>query len=219
MASVIIAQIVENTVVIWTDANPADPNYARQNFIEIGSQCIVMHDDFLPWVSITQPFSTDPTLMTLPVDELANGISQRLQNLATAPQNRVGHIVAGFTRNGSAAIIGLHSINRFVPTRYFTSVCAGLPVSIWAYLASILQTIPVNRDNAIDMCLIAGLVYNRVVFSPMGLPAGSAIAILSPGQNPYWMSDAEITQRQTHNNRRLHSLQGHLINQLQELSK
>lgn len=219
MANVVIAQIVENTIVIWTDADPANPNYSRRNFIEIGPQCLVLHDDFLPWLPIVQPLAADPTINTLPVDELANSVSSRLRGLPNAPQNPVGLIIAGFVSSGGPAIIGLHSANGFAPTRFPRTVSAGLPASIWNYLAAVLQTIPATRDNAIDMGLIAGLVYHSVVFSQADLPAGSATLIQSAGQNPYWIPDGEIMLRQAHNNRRLQALQGNLINQLQRLSQ
>jgi hypothetical protein len=99
-------------------------------------------------------------------------------------------------------------------------VSAGVPPAIWSYLVSILGTIPKTLDNVIDMCLIAGLAYGEMLqFSTPTFLVGSAIAIVSPSQNLYWVPEAEIQQRLAHNNRRLHALRLSLINQLQGFSQ
>ncbi len=81
MANALIAHIIDNAIVIWTDANPGDENYSRRNFIPLGTQCVVLHDDFLPWLPIIQPILTNPTLSGLPADQMADTLSQQLRNL------------------------------------------------------------------------------------------------------------------------------------------
>lgn len=222
MANVLIAHIVQNAIVLWTDANPADANYSRRNFFQVGTQCVALHDDFLPWLPVIQPILANPDLIGLPADELADALSQQLRSLSSGPVNAFGLIIAGFVANGSPALLGLHSAQTFDITRYPISVCAGVPLAIWGYLSSVLQTIAENLDNVIDMCLIAGLAYQKVQRFAMGLgfsTLGSAIVLVSPRQELYWVPEAEIQQRQAYNDRRLHTLQASLTNQLQELPK
>jgi hypothetical protein len=220
MANVLIAHIAGSAIVLWTDANPGDENYSRRNFIPVGTQCVVLHDDLLPWLPIIQSILANPALSALPADQLADTLSQQLRSLPNAPVNSFGLIIAGFVANSSPALLGLHSAQTYTVRRYPTSVSAGVLPAIWNYLLSVLQTIPKTLDNVIDMCLIAGLAYREVQqFSMLAFPVGSTIAIVSPSQNLYWMPEAEIEQRQAHNNRRLHALRLSLTNQLQGFSR
>jgi hypothetical protein len=220
MANVLIAHIIDNEIVLWTDANPVDENYTRRNFFQVGNHCVVLHDDLVPWLSIIQPILANPTLSSLPADQLADAISQQLRSLSGGPINLFGLIIAGFVANGSPVLLGLHSAQAYVGIRYPTSVSAGVIPAIWNYLISVLQTIPKTLDNVIDMCLIAGLAYREVQqFSGPAFSAGSAIAIVSQRQILYWVPEAEIQQRQAHNNRRLHALRLGLTNQLQGFSR
>lgn len=216
MANVLIAHPVENTIVIWTDANPEDESYSRRNFIPVGRQCVVMHDDFLPWLPTMRSMLADPALSTSPADQLASTLSQQLTSLPNAPVNPLGVIIAGFFADGSPVLLGLHSIQTYAVTRFPASVSAGLAPAIWTYLASVLQTIPRTFDNVVDMCLIAGLAYREVHLLSA---TASAIAVVSQSQSLYWMPYAEIQRRQTQNNHRLHALRLGLTNQVQEFSR
>ena len=216
MANVLIGCIVDNAIVLWTDANPADFNYSRRNLIQVGAQCVALHDDLAPWLPIMEPILANPTLSDLPADQLANALSQQLKSLSGGPVNPLGLIVAGFVANGGPTLLGLHSTQTFDITRYPFSVVAGVPPAIWGYLSSVLPKIPETLDNVIDMCLIAGLAYHKILqFSVVDSPTGSAIALQSLGQSLYWMPEAEVQQRQAHNSRRLHALRSSLTNQLQ----
>lgn len=220
MANVLIAHIIDSAIVLWTDANPGDEDYSRRNFIPVGTQCVVLHDDLLPWLPIIQPILANPSLSALPADQLADTLSQQLRSLPSAPVNSFGLIIAGFVANGSPALLGLHSVRTYTITRYPTTVSAGVLPAIWNYLLSVLKTVPKTLDNVIDMCLIAGLAYREVQqFSTLAFAVGSTIAIVSPSQNLYWVPEAEVQQRQARNNRRLHALGLSLTNQLQGFSR
>jgi hypothetical protein len=103
MANVLIAHIVDNAIVLWTDANPGDENYSRRNFIPVGTQCIVLHDDFLPWLPAIRSILANSGLSALPADELADRLRQQLISLPSAPVNSFGLIIAGFVANGNPA--------------------------------------------------------------------------------------------------------------------
>lgn len=220
MANFLIAYIVDNAIVLWTDATPGDENYSRQNFCPVGTQCVVLHDDWLPWFPIIRPILADSALSALPADQLADGLSQHLISLPNGPVNLFGLIIAGFSANGSPTLLGFHSLQTYTVKRYPITVSAGIPPAIWSYLVAVLQSIPRTLDDVINMCLIAGLAYREAhQFSASAFPVGSAIAIVSPSQNLYWVPEAEIQQRQAHNNRRLNALRLSLVNQLQESSR
>jgi hypothetical protein len=213
MANSLFVHIAENTVIIWTDANPTDPDLSRRNIIEIGTQCIALHGDFVPWLPIVQKIVADAKLKSLPADQLATTLSQRLLRVSSPPQNGIGIIVTGFA-NGIPVIIGLHSLYKFVTTPYPLYIIAEMPTAIWAYLASILNIIPRTMDNVIDICLMGGAIHHKVLTNTL---PGSIIVIVSPGQSPFWLPDADITSRQSHNNRRLQALQLNLIRQSREI--
>jgi hypothetical protein len=217
MANALIFYIVQNEIILWTDGDPSDQSYSRRNVIEIGSQCAVLCGDFVPWIPHINQFLTDPNITSMPCEQLANQLSVQCQNLPNKPNNNFGIIVAGFNTQGVAAILGNHSTRNFgiIP---FSTVVDGIPISIWNYLLSILQTIPENHDNVIDLMLIAGNLYIKEgLFRPFNHPAESTIVIMSKNSPPFWLPAAELSQRQEHNNRRLQALQIKLNHQLQGL--
>jgi hypothetical protein len=221
MANSFIALIINNTIVIWTDANPADQNYTRRNIIEIGSQCICLHDDFVPWIPKLHQILSNPDLRSMPADLLANYLTGQLQEQQHQYFNDLGLVVAGFTSNGICSLWGLHTKKNFEVIRFPGMVSDGiLPTSILSYLFSVYRTIPQDLDNAIDIMLMANYAYNRIgANSALNYPAGSAIVLISQNQNPFWIPAAELANRQAHNLRRLHSLQINMSHQIQGLLK
>ena len=207
MATVVIAHTVNNSILLWTDAAPADQAYSRRNVVEVGLHAVALHDDVDAWLPIIRPVLGDRSLRTMPVDQLATHLGQQLQGRAPDTDAYIGVIVAGFLPNGSPCLLGLHSGRDFQTLRFGPSVIGGLPPSLFEYLRASLQTIPQTFDNVADRLLMAGDVYYEVVLAQYGLPRGAAVAVLKPGQTLAWLPDLDIENRLAHNRRRLHALQ------------
>jgi hypothetical protein len=221
MANTFISYAIGSTIVIWTDANLADDNYTRRNIIQVGSQCICLHGDFVPWVPRVKQILSAPNVNSLPSDQLAIHLSEQLRDPHNQLPNAFGLVVSGFTGNGLCNLSGLTSHMNYNVNAYLGSVVDGnLPISIWSYLLSVFSTIPQSLESATDLLLMAAFIYSRIgVLSQLNYSAGSAIVILSQNQNPYWVPEVEIKRNQDHNSRRLQSLQMNLTRQVQELFK
>jgi hypothetical protein len=219
LANTFLARKTNNMIVVWTDADSQNQNHTRRNILEIGSQAIILHGDFVPWISkIQQIIAGSPNLTSLTADQLAAFFATQIRDPKYSIPNFLGIVIAGFL-NGSASLLGITTLGTPTTVTYQTLVIDGnLPASIGNYLLSVSETIPDNLDNGIDILLMTASVYNKVgTISQLKFLSGHAVVILSKNQNPYWVPDAEIEKREAHNLRRLQSLQLNLSGQIKGL--
>lgn len=208
MGSVVIALITDNDIILWTDSTPGDAAFSRRNVLNVSGNVVALHDQVDAWLPTVSPLLAQPALLNLPVDQLAQNLSQALSARAGTIQGDLGLIVGGFLADGGPAVFGLHSERNFGIRPFYPSVIGGLPPAIWNYLLSVFASTPQNQDNAIDILLMAGEFYHDIVLSRYrGGPKGSAIGILRRGQSISWLSDEEIEEGRARNARRLHTLQ------------
>ena len=217
MANVIIAHILEDAIVLWTDGAAGDEAYSRRNVFVVGNNCIALHDSVEAWLDQLDPVLSDNSLTALPADGLANALMPQLQALSNSISAMLGVAVAGFQPNGSCLLLGLHSSRNFGIRPFKPSIIGGLPACIWDYLQATLKGIPKTFDNVVDKLLLAGDAYHEIILSRRDLPKASAVAVLRNGQGLTWLSTEEVAERVARNGRRVHAMHQHLFRHLLEM--
>ena len=217
MANAVIAHLVEDAVVLWTDGAFNDETYSHRNVVLVGNNCVALHDGVEDWLGQLVPILSDTSLASYPLNELVNALVPQLQALRQSTPQHIGIVVAGFQPNGAPQLVGLHSGRNFDIRRFWPSVIGNLPPCIWNYLASTLSGIPNTFDNVVDKLLLAGDAYHDVVLSGAGLPKSSAVAVLRLEQGLSWMPTEELSERLARNVHRTYALNQHLVRKFIEV--
>lgn len=217
MANAVIAHLVEDAVVLWTDGAFNDETYSHRNVVLVGNNCVALHDGVEDWLGQLVPILSDTSLASYPPNELVNALVPQLQALRQGVPQHIGVVVAGFQPNGAPQLVGLHSERNFDIRRFWPSVIGSLPPCIWNYLVETLSGIPNTFDNVVDKLLLAGDAYHDVVLSGAGLPKSSAVAVLRLEQGLTWLSADELYERLARNGRRTNALHQYLVRQFVEV--
>lgn len=217
MANVVIAHLVEDAVVLWTDGAFNDETYSHRNIVPVGNNCVALHDGVEGWLGQLTPILSDASLAPHPLNELVDALVPQLQALRQGVPHSLGVVVAGFQPNGAPQLVGLHSERNFDIRRFWPSVIGGLPSCIWNYLASTLSGIPNTFDNVVDKLLLTGDAYHDVVLSGAGFPKSSAVAVLRLEQGLSWMPTEELSERLARNVHRTYTMNQYLVRKFIEV--
>lgn len=217
MANVVIGHIVEDAVVLWTDGAFGDETYSHRNIVPVGNNCVAFHDGVEAWLGQLVPILSDTSLVSYPLNELADALVPQLQALRQSTPQHIGIVIIGFQPTGAPQLVGLHSGRNFDRRPFWPSIIGGVPACIWNYLVSTLRGIPNTFDNVVDKLLLTGDAYHEIVLSGAGSPRFSAVAVLRHQQGLSWLPTEELSERLARNGRRTHALHQNLARQFMEL--
>lgn len=216
MANTVIAHLVEDAVVLWTDGAFNDETYSHRNVVPVGNNCVALHDKVEDWLGQLVPILSDTSLASYPLNELVDALVPQLQALRQSVPQNIGVVVAGFQSQGAPQLVGLHSGRNFDIRRFSPSVIGNLPPCIWNYLVATLSGIPNTFDNVVDKLLLAGDAYHDVFLSGAGFPKSSAVAVLRFEQGLSWMPTEELSERLARNAHRTYALNQYLVREFIE---
>jgi hypothetical protein len=204
VANALITCAREDALIVWTDAKPADDAFTRRNVFAVGPHCVGLHDGVDAWLPIVRTVVEDESLASLPVDELADQLHQRLRGVASRPDDPLGVLVLGFLPTGRPGVFGIHSERDFEikPGRFYL-YGGPVPSPIMGYLIEMFRSLPSSFDDLVDQMLLAGDVCQHVLLRRLDFPAASAIASLRIGSGLTWLTDSDVLARRQRNALRL----------------